>query len=250
MSAGRRTPVALAAVLAAGLLGVASAAGGADPGPPRTASTTEWLPLASGPLDRTEIGAARIGRYIYDVGGFEPGLTSDKVARYDIKTNSWELLSPMPVAVNHPGTVAYRGFLYVYGGFNGLDVGGTDGLQRYDPRSDTWTTLTPSGHPSGAMALEVVRGRLYAIGGAGNTPLATVEIYDIALDRWSSGPSMRFAREHIASAAIGPRIFVLGGRAFGQNLRVVERLDTRTGLWVKLPGLTVARSGFQAVAVR
>ena len=42
----------------------------------------------------------------------------------------------------------------------------------------------------------------------------------------------------------------LGLRADGQNLRAVERFGTRTGRWVKLPGLRVARSGFQAAVVR
>jgi hypothetical protein len=61
---------------------------------------------------------------------------------------------------------------------------------------------------------------------------------------------MRLPREHLAAAAVGRRIFVLGGRANGRNLRAVERFGTLTGRWVKLPRLRVARSGFQAAVVR
>ena len=48
------------------------------------ASPGRWLPLGR-PLERTEVAAARIGRSIYVVGGFEPGdAGTNAVERYDI----------------------------------------------------------------------------------------------------------------------------------------------------------------------
>jgi N-acetylneuraminic acid mutarotase len=203
---------------------------------------------------RTEVGAARVGRFIYVVGGFKPPFdTTTEVARYDIESNDWDLVAPLPLGVNHPGAVAHRGKLYVHGGFtaDGGLASETDALQRFDPATGAWTTLAPSGPARAAETLAAVRGRLYAIGGVDNgIPKTSVEIYDIARNRWRSGPSMKVAREHLASGVLGRRIFVLGGRDGGQNLSVVERLNTRTGRWVTLPSLRVPRSGFQAVAVR
>jgi hypothetical protein len=60
---------------------------------------------------------------------------------------------------------------------------------------------------------------------------------------------MRAAREHLASAVIGDRIYVLGGRSSGGNLDAVEVLNTRTSKWSRLPHLLTARSGFGAASV-
>ena len=64
--------MALAAVIAiGGTAGVMLLSGGAsaDGQKARVTSTDRWLPLAPSPLQRTEVGAARIGRFIYVLGG-------------------------------------------------------------------------------------------------------------------------------------------------------------------------------------
>src|SRR5262249_32245236 len=62
-----------------------------------------WRVLRSAGLERTEVGAARIGDSIYVVGGFlPPDWTTAAVERFDIARNRWQRLAPMPIAVNHP----------------------------------------------------------------------------------------------------------------------------------------------------
>ena len=91
--------------------------GGSDPDA-GAAATDRWLPLASSPLSRTEVAAARIGKRIYVVGGFdESGRTTSAVTRYDIARDAWTQVSSMPIGVNHPTATSYRGKLYVHGGF-------------------------------------------------------------------------------------------------------------------------------------
>ena len=60
---------------------------------------------------RTEVAAARIGRFVYVVGGFEQrsGATTAAVERYDIARDRWRRVRPMPVALNHPAATAHRG---------------------------------------------------------------------------------------------------------------------------------------------
>lgn len=218
-----------------------------------------WTSLEPGPRERTEVGAGRVGGYIYVVGGFTPPLmeTTDEVARYDIVTNSWSTIPPLPVAVNHAAVAAAggrcAGQLYVYGGYteNGNLAGEVDALQRFDPRTGAWTRLPGSGVARGAATLAPVGCSLYAIGGAtGGAAQKLVQIYDIRRGTWRPGPSLRVAREHLGSVAIGRRILVLGGRAGGGNLDAVEELDTRTGKWKRRPPIPTARSGFGAVVVR
>jgi N-acetylneuraminic acid mutarotase len=259
MSVGRSTRwrlalAAMVAAVAAGVVALLTDGGDANTGATKTAA--HWSALQPSPLARSEVGSARIGRFVYVVGGFAApdGNTTGKLARYDIDSGTWTLVAPMPVGVNHPAVAASAGRLYVYGGYraSGELAGETDALRRYDPATDTWTTLTGSGIPRAAATLAAHRGRLYAIGGAraGSTALNLVQIYDIARDAWRRGPDLRVAREHLASVALGRMIFVVGGRASGRNLGAFERLDVRGRKWQRLPGLRTPRSGFGAVVVK
>ena len=250
-----RWRLALAALLAvSGAAAVALLAADEDADGVR-ATAGRWTSLQSSPLTRTEVGAARVGRFIYVVGGFLPpdGAISNQVARYDTKAGTWSLAAPMPVAVNHPAVTASGGRLFAYGGYTdaGALSGETDALQRYDPATDSWTTLAGSGVRRGAATLAPVGRRLYAIGGAtGGAAQRLVQVYDIPRGTWGSAPPMRVAREHLASGAIDGRILVLGGRDAGRNLDAVEVFNTRTRKWKPLPHLRTARSGFQAAVVR
>jgi N-acetylneuraminic acid mutarotase len=213
-----------------------------------------WTTLTSSPLSRSEVGAARIGRSLYVLGGFAvpSGATTDQMARYDIRSGAWSITPPMPVAVNHPAVATAGGRLFVYGGYTAAGALNqeTDALQRYDPGSGTWAMLAGSGTKRGAATLAHVGSRLYAIGGAGGgSALNLLQVYDLRRGGWSGGPPMRTAREHLASAVIGDRIFVLGGRSAGGNLDTVEVLNTRTRKWSRLPHLLTARSGFGAASV-
>jgi N-acetylneuraminic acid mutarotase len=249
-AAGRWALAALVAAAAGGILFVAD--GDEANGGPEATTAAGWSSLQSSPLSRTEVGAARIDSFIYVVGGFlaPNGDTTDKVARYDIVNDRWEQVAPMPVGVNHPAIAALGGKLYVHGGYraDGGLADETDALQRYDPASGTWATLSPSGFPRAAHTLAPVGERLFAIGGAhdGGKPLRLVQVYDVEDDRWRGGRRMPTPREHLASAVVGRRIFVLAGRAGGENLDIAERFDTRKGKWTELSPLIKARSGFGA----
>jgi N-acetylneuraminic acid mutarotase len=212
-------------------------------------STKGWGTLRDARLERTEVGAARVGDSIYVVGGFvPPSKTTAAVERYDIDRNRWRRLAPMPIAVNHPAVTAHRGFLYVYGGYTDSSFGAvTAALQRFDPRRGKWRLLPSSPTPRGAAALA---GRGGKIGGADGGPLRTVETYDVGERRWSFAPPMRVAREHLAAVATGAGVYAFGGRSSGENLGSAERLAPRGRGWSRLPRLRERRSGFVAVAIR
>ncbi len=207
-----------------------------------------WTPLTPAPLERTEVAAARIGRFIYVVGGFERsrGQTVAAVERYDIRRDRWRREPGMPVALNHPTAVAHRERLYVHGGYRGeagLTVP-TGALLRYNPKRRRWRRLPSAPTPRAAHALAAIRGRLYAAGGANDSgSLRSLEIYDIRGARWRRGPSFRGpARNHTTGVASGGRFYVLGGRDAG-NLTTAERYNPRRRVWEELPPLRVARGG-------
>jgi N-acetylneuraminic acid mutarotase len=249
-----------AARLATGAAVALVAGGGAvvlaatrDSGP---AATERWTPLAPAPLERTEVAAARIGHSIYVVGGFEreSGTTSAAVERYNIRRDRWSRVPAMPVALNHPTATAYRGDLYVHGGYTGArDLSAATGaLLRYDPERNHWRRLPPSPTARAAHALAALGNRLYAAGGAGDGgSLRSLEIYDFKRRRWTSGPSFPFgpARNHTTGIASGGRFYVIAGRD-AENYTAVERYNPRRRAWEDVPDLRTPRGGIASARLR
>jgi N-acetylneuraminic acid mutarotase len=253
----REALVAVVAIAAGGGATVLVATGGSDGGPPASGSrTSHWATLSSAGLERSEVAAARIGRGIYVVGGFEQrsGATTRAVERYDIRRDRWERVRSMPIGVNHAAAVAYHGRLYVHGGYRARrNLSSTTArLYRYDPARDHWSRLPSSPVPRAAHALATVDGKLYAAGGANATgSLRSLDVYDFVRRRWRSGPDFPGpARDHTTGAASGGLFYVLAGRNHQHNFRSVDRYDPRTGRWRALPMMRQARGGIASVRLR
>jgi Kelch motif len=252
----RLLAVLVAAGACAAVILVVATANGDGEGPPAEGSATDrWTALRPALLERTEVGAARIGRFIYVVGGFEErsGITTAAVERYDIRGDRWRRTRSMPLALNHATAAAYRGRLYVHGGYRGArDLSRPTGaLLEYDPRGNRWRRLPGSPTPRAAHALAVVGARLYAAGGANDSgSLRSLEVYDFARRRWLRGPAFPGqARNHTTGVASGGRFYVLGGRDAG-NLAAAERYDPRRRAWRRLPPLRVPRGGIASARLR
>ena len=271
--------------MAAAVVAVALAFERDEPlGPPaRESASGGWRPLAPAGLERTEVAAARIGRSVYVVGGFEKrmGLTTGALERYDIRSNRWRRLRSMPVAVNHAVATAYRGRLYVHGGYTARrDLSSaTRRLYAYNPRTNRWRRLPGSRNETADLtSMEVydiarrvwrrgpsfpgprrdhmtgvaAGGYFYALGGReGDTLYPTAERFDPRGRRWQKLPPMRRARAGIASAAISRgRVVVVGGEDFGtgRTIERVELFNPRTRQWRSLPSMRTPRHGLGAAA--
>jgi len=245
----RAQGIAAAAVAAA--LGACGATGSGD----SAAQSAGWSALHPAKLARTEVAAARVGRDIYVVGGFEEktGKTTAVVERYDIDRDRWARVKSMPVALNHAVAVEWNEDLYVAGGYTAPEccTHESRALFRYDPRKDRWSRMASAPSRRAAAAAAVVAEHMYLVGGArGGQALATLEVYDFEHDRWRSGPSMPTPREHLAAAGAGGRLYALAGRAAGKgNFKLLERYDPKTRRWKRLPDMAKARGGIAAAAL-
>ena len=240
----------IAAMLAAGVAVTPEGAEGAA----AASSTKRWARLEPSPLRRSEVAAARVGRFVYVAGGFlgPGGETTNKVARYDIRRDRWKVVSPMPLAVNHPAATSWGGKVYVHGGYGdptGLEAASSR-LFEYDPKRDRWRELAAAPTPRAAHALVAIDGRLYAAGGANSASdqLTSLEVYGIASGTWAPGAPMSVGRNHVAYTALEGRLYVMGGRP-PFNVAVVERYDPATNAWTTLAPLNTPSSGFAAATV-
>jgi hypothetical protein len=216
-------------------------------------SQDSWAALASSPLERTEVGAARVGDGIYVVGGYiSTGGTTARMVRYDISDDRWTEVAPMPIGVNHPGITALDGYVYVLGGNLGSDERSRR-LYRYDPRGDRWKRLADAPTARSALALGGIGHRLYAAGGSSATDdtVQRLEIYNLRTERWSVGAKMPTGRNHVGAAIFKRGLVVTGGRPgpVHGGMATVERYDPARERWSALPDLATARSGHATVTV-
>ena len=220
------------------------------------AAALAWTALPPANLERTEVAAARIGDAVYVAGGFEEqsGRTTAAVERYDIRRRRWTRVRAMPVALNHAAAVAYRGRVFVSGGY--ADASGlrqpVNVLLRYNPRTNRWRRLPSAPTPRAAHSAAVIRDRLYLAGGANDTgDLRSLEVYNFKRRRWRAGPSFPGPpRNHTGGVATGGRLYVIGGRSGSANLGDAERYDPRRRVWERLPDLITPRSGIASVRLR
>ena len=71
-------------------------------------------------------------------GGFDGVGEVNTLYAFNIATNSWTMLAPLPQALALPGSGAIDGKLYIASGNNGGNE--LDTLYIYDIASNTWST--------------------------------------------------------------------------------------------------------------
>lgn len=175
-----------------------------------TAQSRTWEQLPSAePAQGTAIIA--YGNYIYRIGGMaaknHEGEKQDLVSqtifeRYDIAKKIWEPLASLPTGRSTHDAIVVGDKLYVGGGWN---LNG-------DPLGDGTDT---------------------------NQWHATLLVADLSQPnpQWQSVPQP-FQRRAIAMAAIGPKIYFIGGMtADNDTSRAVDVFDTATGVWSHGPDL-------------
>ena len=104
------------------------------------------------------------------------------------------------------------------------------------------------------FALAEANGRIYVMGGypASRQTSRTVQIYDIASDRWQLGPDLPQPNNHGMAAAVNGKVYLIGGQFTDDQqgataVNLVHELDPATGAWVAKAQMPTARSGGVAV---
>ena len=105
------------------------------------------------------------------------------------------------------------------------------------------------------FALAESNGKIYVMGGYPSTRVTarTVQVYDIASDRWQLGPDLPQPNNHGMAAAVNGKIYLLGGQVTDDQqgasaAATVYELDPAKGAWVTKAPMPSARSGGVAVA--
>lgn len=176
--------------------------------------------------------------------------SSDQLTLFDPHSGRYRELSPVPQPVNHTGVTAYKGDIYVVGGYGELvDANTHNEFYRYDVSADRWSRLPDLPAPRGAGAVGILGDRLIYAGGARDSVAKSdVFAYDFDRRRWSRLASMHSRREHVGEAVVDGRLYVLGGRApYSLAVDTAERYDPIADRWERLAPMPVPAGGLSGV---
>src|SRR2546422_740905 len=135
--------------------------------------TNTWATLAPMPTARTGAAAAIQDDAIFVIWGRTAtagpcnGGPLSVVERYDIDTNTWSPVAPLPGPPSSDlAAVSHGGKIFVFGGCSGL-FAVTGAVDMYDAQTNTWTTgLATMPTPRSSLVAGKVGDTVFAIGGS------------------------------------------------------------------------------------
>lgn len=162
----------------------------------------------------------------------------------------WQARPAMGSARQETAVAALGGLVYVIGGF-GSTAEPVDTVEAFDPATDQWKTVAPLPLAVHHAAAAVADGRLFVVGGYTGgrvrwTPLGTTFEYDPARNTWRGRAQMPTPRGGLGVAAVGGRLFALGGsadRVTGAN----EVYDVAADRWMAANAMPTARDHLAVV---
>jgi N-acetylneuraminic acid mutarotase len=195
------------------------------------------------PTPRVEVAFATLDGKLYVLGGLAESSQESRVGEaYDVRSNTWQSIAPMPEARDHLTAAAFEGKLYAFGGSLGLTGEPTNTAFVYDPATNTWERLPdlPLRRRSGGAA--VIESKIILVGGTGDSPLTTL-VYDPAARSWSTGPQLPIPLDHEAVASVNGRVYALGGRWEYVELPVNYYIESLAGPWKQATPIRTMRGG-------
>jgi N-acetylneuraminic acid mutarotase len=175
------------------------------------------------------------------------------VYQLDEQAGEWLTRAPMPTARSGGGAGVIDGKIYVAGG---RPPHGHD-FAVYDPQSDQWTVLPDVPTQRNHLGVAAIDGRIYVAGGrfgggVGSEMTDILEIYDPAMNTWTSGASLLAPRAGVASAAANGCLYLIGGEGNTEDPRGIfdrnELYDPATNTWHSLAPMPLPNHGLTGAA--
>jgi uncharacterized protein (TIGR03437 family) len=211
----------------------------ADP-PQWTIETVPPMPNGLNAADATFID----GR-IYIPGGIDSNSEINSAHLvYDVTSNTWSNLDPVPKAVFLYALAAdpAQSVFYLTGGSDGLSA--VPHVRAFDTRTNKWSDLPPMNVARFAHEAAFIDGKLYVVGGSGITGgLSSGEVYDLTTRRWSPIAGLNRPRHYAINAIArdeSGRLFwlVIGGEDANTGVPIdsIEAYDVAQDHWILLDG--------------
>jgi N-acetylneuraminic acid mutarotase len=203
-------------------------------------TTRAWAIKAPMPTPRIGGVAAVIGNKIHVIGGLSIQRVEDVHEVYDPVANTWQTgLAPLPQARAHAVAVVNGNKIHVFGGYYDYSFAALSTHYVYDATANAWTTAAPLPTARVDAAAALSQQRIYVMGGMDKTLNPTTfyainEVYDIALNTWTTAAPLPAGGGAKAAVTLHGKIYVPGG---GSTLEY----DAGINLWRSLPAMAHPR---------
>jgi N-acetylneuraminic acid mutarotase len=211
-------------------------------------ATNTWANRTSIPQSFCRQKASVVGDKIYVMGGaiFVQGIimTSSTNYVYDLATDSWSTMAPIPMPVEGYASAVLDDKIYIIGGgtTTGFPIDASKTVQIFDPESNQWSngTSIPTGvscagacTTSGLFAPE----RIYVVGGTtrvsggwlsidpeAESKTDLTQVYDPATGEWSLAAPMLDKRWFVSLVNVDDLLYAVGGQnGSDDGIYVTER---------------------------
>jgi len=192
---------------------------------------------------------------IYMMGGAGAGKT---VEVFDSQTGSWAAVAPMAASRVKFAAATCGGKIYAIGG-NAGNAGSTrlSSAEAFDPRTGAWAEVAPMAAPRSSPGAAALDGKIYVIGGViegtvSSNVTDSMQVYDPQTKTWAAGPPMASGRLAPGVAALGGKIYAVGGynATAGGAVSVVEAFDPQTNSWAAVAPMSTERYYFSLTPFR
>lgn len=178
--------------------------------------TADWLGMPPLPSPRFLFGFGEAENSIFVMGGKElrdQEQTLDSVLIYDRQSFKWGECEPIPYQVYGHATVSHNDVVYVIGG-KGENKKCLNKICAYDAKRFEWKELAPMKTSRSLFGATVHNDKIYVAAGVTDDGLTdSVEVYDIATNKWSDSEPFLQERSSLNLVSLAGTLFGIGGFA-------------------------------------
>ncbi|XP_019943219.2 kelch-like protein 40b [Paralichthys olivaceus] len=178
--------------------------------------SADWLGMPPLPSPRFLFGLAEAENCIFVLGGRElkeQEHTLASVLVYDRLSFKWGESEPIPYPVYGHATISHNDVVYVIGG-KGDDKSCLKKISAYDAKRFEWKELPPMKTPRSLFGATVHNNKIFVAAGVTDDGLTdTVEVYDIATNKWSDFVPFPQERSSLNLVSLAGSLYAVGGFA-------------------------------------
>ena len=198
-----------------------------SPAPPPAAWTTPlvWNTEASAPVGLAEAMSVGVSGIMYVVGGYNVStpnyLATTDAEAYDVATNTWSSIAPLPEPLTHSGIASDGSNIYVAGGYvtnysTQEQTFGTTDVWKYNIATNTWSAFVSLPQPRGAGTMVIFSDELFYFGGVDPSRTGHTDLWALNLassnPQWTAMSPMPATRNHMAGEVLDGMIYAVGGQ--------------------------------------
>ncbi|XP_071341234.1 kelch-like protein 40b [Trachinotus anak] len=178
--------------------------------------SADWLGMPPLPSPRFLFGLAEAENSIFVLGGRElkeQEHTLDSVLVYDRQSFKWGESESIPYPVYGHATISHNDIVYVIGG-KGENKSCLNKMCAYDAKRFEWKELSPMKIARSLFGATVHKDKIYVAAGVTDNGLTdSVEVYNIATNKWSDFVAFPQERSSLNLVSLAGLLYAVGGFA-------------------------------------